>query len=118
VPSIEQIAARDHSLAGAVPVLAALSLCCGLPDAHAQSDSIHIDSSCGDITCTVQASEDLIAWSDIASSIGGAKAVAAVGSGAEVSDDGNGRRQVSIRIPSSAPRMFFRLQITFRGGSP
>ena len=79
---------------------------------------LSLDSSLVDVNWTVQSSADLVVWQDIATSAGGAKAMAAPGSGASVSDSGAGRRQASVRIPASGPQNFLRLKISLAGGVP
>ena len=78
---------------------------------------VNLDSSLGDVNCTVQSSTDLVVWQDIATSIGGGTVVAVPGSGASVSDAGAGRRQASVRIPASGSQNFLRLKIAFSGGA-
>ena len=72
------------------------------------------DTARTDISYLVQASDDLAAWTDIASSTGGAMTVAINSSGAAISDSGTGRRTVTVgdvQTTPPAPR-FLRLKIT------
>jgi len=69
------------------------------------------DASCTDISYIVQASSDLVSWTDIAKSLGGAKTQAI---SSTVSDAGTGARTVwvtdSTAIPAGGKR-FLRLKI-------
>lgn len=79
--------------------------------------SVYLDSSLIDVDYAVQSSTDLSTWQDIATSAGGAPAVAVAGSGVTVSDPGTGRRRVSVRVPALVPKTYFRLKIVLAGGS-
>ena len=72
------------------------------------------DAARTDIACIVQASDDLIAWTDIASSTGGATTVALNGSGAIISDTGIGQRIVTVtdaQMIAPDARHFLRLKV-------
>lgn len=75
--------------------------------------SFRCDASITDITYTVQASSDLMNWTDNATSTGGAATVAANGSGAIITDSGSGQRNVVVSVPELPnENQFFRLKVT------
>ena len=88
------------------------------PAAFILSDQLQFTFRCdtarSDIRYTVQASDDLATWMDIASSTGGATVAAINGSGAIISDTGIGQRTVTVTDIQSTPsqaRRFLRLAI-------
>jgi len=76
--------------------------------------SFPCNTTCTDITYTVQASSDLSAWTDIAKSSGGATA-APIGTLSTVSDSGTGLRTVTVidsaTLPAAGGR-FLRIKVS------
>jgi len=70
------------------------------------------DAAKSDITYTVQASDDLVVWTDIAQSAGGAM-FSSIGALSTIDDSGSGLRNVTVTDASAmAARRFLRLKVT------
>jgi len=77
--------------------------------------SYSCDASRTDISYRVEAGNDLAAWTEIASSTGGAPTVELNASGAVISDSGSGIRTVTITdsaTTSGTPKRFLRFKVT------
>lgn len=90
-----------------------------LPTGSVSANHLRLAFSCDaaktDISYIVQASNDLVSWSDIARSTGGGATSAINSSGATISDSGSGVRAVTVTdaaVVSSASKRFLRLKVS------